>query len=64
MSADETATFVIARGPDFPAGATAADITLADLTPTVLDLFGIPAAPDVEGRSFLRRTAVRPAENR
>ncbi|MBH0774963.1 alkaline phosphatase family protein [Nocardia bovistercoris] len=61
---DETATFVIARGPDFPAGALAEDITLADLTPTVLDLFAVQAEPAVDGRSFLRRSAARPAESR
>ncbi|WP_054814366.1 alkaline phosphatase family protein [Nocardia arizonensis] len=61
---DETATFVIARGPDFAAGATATDITLVDITPTVLDLFELPPDPALEGRSFLRRSALRPVASR
>ncbi|MEV6098910.1 alkaline phosphatase family protein [Nocardia sp. NPDC051981] len=51
QSAYETASFMIARGPDFAAGAQNNGYTLADITPTVLDLLGAPADPNSDGRS-------------
>ncbi len=55
-SADETTNFVIARGPDFAAGSTSARFTLVDITPTVVDLLGVAASPDFDGRSMITRT--------
>ncbi|WP_067711173.1 alkaline phosphatase family protein [Nocardia yamanashiensis] len=52
QSAYETASFVIARGADFAAGAKDNAYTLADITPTVLDLLGAPADPNADGRSM------------
>jgi Type I phosphodiesterase / nucleotide pyrophosphatase len=42
---DETATFVIARGPDFQDGFVNPDYEIVDTTPTVLDLFDVPPPP-------------------
>jgi len=42
---DETATFVIARGPDFQDGFVNPDYEIVDTTPTVLTLFGAPVPP-------------------
>jgi hypothetical protein len=42
---DETATFVIARGPDFQDGFVNPDYEIVDTTPTVLDLFDAPMPP-------------------
>ncbi|MFQ6331141.1 alkaline phosphatase family protein [Nocardia sp. CWNU-33] len=53
QSADETTNFVIARGPDFSAGATNARYSLVDITPTVLDLLGAPPDPGSDGHSML-----------
>lgn len=50
---DETANFVIARGSAFTAGAATAD-SLIDLTPTALDLLGVPADSALDGKSFAR----------
>ncbi|MFE7800222.1 alkaline phosphatase family protein [Nocardia sp. NPDC057440] len=55
QSPDETTNFVIARGPDFPAGATDTRYSLVDITPTVLDLLGAPPDPGSDGRSMLAR---------
>lgn len=52
QSADETTNFVIARGPDFPPGATSTRATLVDITPTVLDLLDVAPAADLDGRSL------------
>ncbi|MEV6065581.1 alkaline phosphatase family protein [Nocardia sp. NPDC052001] len=52
QSAYETAGFVIARGPDFAGGAQNNGYTLADITPTVLDLLGVPAPSNLDGRSM------------
>jgi hypothetical protein len=46
---DETAIFVIARGPDFAAGVTDAHYSLVDVTPTVLDLLGVPLPRGLDG---------------
>ncbi|MET7769048.1 alkaline phosphatase family protein [Nocardia sp. NPDC005366] len=64
LSTDETATFVIARGPDFPAGVTTDRFSLADLTPTVLDLLGAPPDPASDGRSMLAALSERPLAGR
>ncbi|WP_280492165.1 alkaline phosphatase family protein [Nocardia asiatica] len=52
-SADETTNFVIARGPDFPPGATSTRATLVDITPTVLDILDVAPTTDVDGRSLV-----------
>ncbi|MGX1773689.1 alkaline phosphatase family protein [Nocardia brasiliensis] len=52
QSAYETAGFVIAKGPDFAAGSTDNGLTLVDVTPTVLDLLGVPAPANLRGRSM------------
>jgi arylsulfatase A-like enzyme len=69
---DETAIFVIARGPDFAAGVTDAHYSLVDVTPTVLDLLGGSAAarprrhPDARTPAAVRQvvatTELRPPE--
>ncbi|MBF6182696.1 alkaline phosphatase family protein [Nocardia otitidiscaviarum] len=53
QSAYETASFVIARGAGFAAGAEYNGYTLADITPTVLDLLDIPAPGNLDGTSML-----------
>ncbi|MFD0361157.1 alkaline phosphatase family protein [Nocardia sp. GCM10030253] len=55
QSPDETTNFVIARGPDFPAGATSTRYSLVDITPTVLDLLGAPPDPASDGHSMRTR---------
>ncbi|MEV0292494.1 alkaline phosphatase family protein [Nocardia sp. NPDC050710] len=64
QSADETATFVIARGPDFPAGVTTTRFCLADITPTVLALLGAPADPAADGSSMIVRPSAEPIASR
>ncbi|MFI9511359.1 alkaline phosphatase family protein [Nocardia sp. NPDC052566] len=64
QSSDETTNFVIARGPDFPAGATTSRYTLVDITPTVLDLHGAPPARDADGVSMRAIPAVEAASVR
>lgn len=51
QSAAETTNFVLARGPDFAPGSTATGRSIVDITPTVLDLLGVPA-PDLDGHSL------------
>ncbi len=58
---DETANFVIARGPDFAAGTATSAYTLVDVTPTVLDLLGAPPGR-LDGRSV--RTPRPPVDER
>jgi predicted AlkP superfamily phosphohydrolase/phosphomutase len=41
---------LIASGPPFLSGATLQNADLLDVAPTVLDLLGIPAPPDMDGR--------------
>ncbi len=53
QSADETANFVIARGPAFRRGAINHTGSLVDVTPTVLDLLGVPADPVFDGKSLV-----------
>ncbi|QLY34092.1 alkaline phosphatase family protein [Nocardia huaxiensis] len=53
QSADETANFLIARGPSFKAGVTNSTNSLVDITPTVLDLLGVQAGPDFDGKSII-----------
>ncbi|MGV9680885.1 alkaline phosphatase family protein [Nocardia sp. NPDC003482] len=48
----EVASFVIAWGPDFPAGRIHNGYSLIDITPTVLDLFGIAPVPELDGKSL------------
>ncbi|MCM6776599.1 alkaline phosphatase family protein [Nocardia sp. CDC159] len=52
QSAYEVASFVIARGPDFAVGRTYNGYSLIDITPTVLDLLGLPTVPDLDGKSL------------
>ena len=47
---DETATFVIASGPDFNDGFVNPDYEIVDTTPTVLTLFGAHAAGEFRRR--------------
>ncbi len=54
---DETATFVIARGPDFAPGVTDAHYALVDITPTALDLLGVPIPRGLDGGSMRARPA-------
>ncbi len=49
---DETATFVIARGPGFDPGVTDAHYALVDITPTALDLLGVPIPRGLDGGSM------------
>ncbi|MFC6010494.1 alkaline phosphatase family protein [Nocardia lasii] len=49
----ETASFVIARGPGFAAGTQHNGYTLADITPTVLDLLDISPPTNLDGESML-----------
>ncbi|WP_238846755.1 alkaline phosphatase family protein [Nocardia arthritidis] len=52
----ETASFLIARGPDFRAGATTAGAySFVDITPTALDLLGAPPATGLDGVSMVGR---------
>ena len=46
---DETATFVIADGPDFGNGFINTDYEIVDVTPTVLELFGAPQGNNLDG---------------
>ncbi|WP_280360681.1 alkaline phosphatase family protein [Nocardia wallacei] len=52
QSAYETASFVVAWGPDFPAGRVHNGYSLIDITPTVLDLLDLPPVPDLDGKSL------------
>ncbi len=54
---DETATFVIARGPGFDPGVTDAHYALVDITPTALDLLGVPIPRALDGGSMRARPA-------
>ncbi|MEV6387731.1 alkaline phosphatase family protein [Nocardia xishanensis] len=54
---DETATFVIARGPGFDPGVTGAHYALVDITPTALDLLGVPIPRGLDGGSMRARPA-------
>ncbi|WP_242453551.1 alkaline phosphatase family protein [Mycolicibacterium sp. P9-64] len=49
---DETATFVIARGPDFNDGFVNPDYEIVDTTPTVLSLFGASPLAHADGVSL------------
>jgi hypothetical protein len=49
QSPDETATFVIARGPDFNDGYINTDYQIVDVTPRVLDLFDAPLRRSFDG---------------
>ncbi|MGX1810047.1 alkaline phosphatase family protein [Nocardia sp. NPDC055321] len=61
QSAYETASFVIARGPGFAPGAENNGFTLADVTPTVLDLLGVPEPAGLDGVSMLAGGSGDPA---
>lgn len=61
QSAYETASFVIARGPGFAAGAQHNGYTLADITPTVLDLLDVPAPTYLDGQSMVTGGSGNPA---
>jgi hypothetical protein len=49
---NETATFVIASGPDFNDGFVNPDYEIVDTTPTVLTLFGAPPPANADGVSL------------
>lgn len=49
QSPDETITFVIVDGPDFGDGLINTEYEIADVTPTVLSLFGAPLRTDFDG---------------
>ncbi|MEV6774032.1 alkaline phosphatase family protein [Nocardia sp. NPDC051030] len=53
QSAEETANFLIARGPSFKAGVTNSTNSLVDVTPTVVALLGVKASPDFDGKSVI-----------
>ncbi|MGW6425272.1 alkaline phosphatase family protein [Nocardia sp. NPDC055053] len=57
----ETANFVIARGAGFTSGTTTSAYTLIDITPTVLDLLGVPPGR-LDGHSL--RTRREPIDER
>lgn len=61
QSAYETAGFVVARGAGFAAGAQHNGYTLADITPTVLDLLDVPAPTNLDGESMLTGGSGDPA---
>lgn len=61
QSAYETASFVIARGADFAGGTQNNGYTLADITPTVLDLLGVAEPANLDGRSMLLGGSGNPA---
>jgi predicted AlkP superfamily phosphohydrolase/phosphomutase len=45
----------LASGPDIPHRTDALDVSYYDVAPTMLDLVGLEAAPDLRGHSVLRR---------
>ncbi|MGW4249207.1 alkaline phosphatase family protein [Nocardia sp. NPDC004722] len=53
QSADETANFLITRGPSFKAGATNSKNSLVDVTPTVLALLGVKGTTAFDGKSVV-----------
>lgn len=53
QSPDETETFVIANGPDFAEGNINQEYEIVDVTPTVVDLFGIDPRAGSDGVSLL-----------
>ncbi|PTR27637.1 type I phosphodiesterase/nucleotide pyrophosphatase [Rhodococcus sp. OK519] len=57
QSAEEATTFVIARGAGYQAGATDDDVTIADITPTVLDNLGIAQPVDLDGSPLPKSAA-------
>lgn len=61
QSAYETASFVIARGAGFAAGAQHNGYTLADVTPTVLDLLDVAAPANLDGESMVTGDSGDPA---
>ncbi|MFE3193245.1 alkaline phosphatase family protein [Nocardia sp. NPDC059240] len=56
QSAEETANFVIARGPGFAAGATNGRFSIVDITPTVLTLLGVAVPSGLDGTSMVTAT--------
>jgi arylsulfatase A-like enzyme len=55
---------LLVRAPGIPAGRRRAITTAPDLAPTILELVGLEAAPDMEGRSFMPSLGNRDAEHR
>jgi Type I phosphodiesterase / nucleotide pyrophosphatase len=49
QSPDETSTFVIVDGPDFADGQMNLKYSIADITPTVVSLFGLSPTVDADG---------------
>ncbi|MFJ4654996.1 alkaline phosphatase family protein [Nocardia sp. NPDC088792] len=60
QSADETANFLIARGPAFQAGVTNSTNSLVDITPTAVALLGVQPSPDFDGKSIAGSNPTRP----
>lgn len=54
QTAEEAATFVIARGSAYAPGATRDDYGIADITPTVLENLGVPRPADLDGVPLAR----------
>ncbi|UGT42581.1 alkaline phosphatase family protein [Nocardia yamanashiensis] len=53
QSAEETANFLIARGPAFKAGVSNTSGSLVDVTPTVLALLGVESTTAFDGKSLI-----------
>lgn len=60
QSADETANFLIARGPSFKAGVTNSTNSLVDVTPTVLALLGVKGTTAFDGKSIVNGNGPTP----
>ena len=45
---------VVLKGKRFPSGTELEAVSIKDIAPTILDVMGVPACPDWEGRSLLR----------
>ncbi|MFF2549541.1 alkaline phosphatase family protein [Nocardia sp. NPDC058058] len=61
QSADETANFLIARGPSFKAGSTNTTNSLVDVTPTVLALLGVKGSTAFDGKSVINAGGSTPS---
>ena len=50
---------IFVRGPGIPAGDTVKDMSIRDVTPTILAWLGLPLAADMDGRPAPFLTPVR-----